>query len=64
MTAICTNKCDSKPMLFLSDDITYLTQLYLFGHVAGASPEDDCRIAFLAAIRKPRPDGNDKKRTP
>ena len=38
-TEICTNRCDSKPMsFFLSDDITHLNQLYLFGHVARASP--------------------------
>ena len=36
-TAICTNKCNSKPISFLSDDITHLNQLYLFGHVARAS---------------------------
>ena len=48
-------------VFFLSDDITHINQLYLFGHVAGASPEDDCRRAFLAAIRKPRVDGKDQK---
>ena len=45
---------------FLSDDITHLNQLYLFGHIARASPEDDCRRVFLAAIRKPRLDEKDQ----
>ena len=48
-------------VFFLSDDVTHLNQLYLFGHVARASPEDDCRRAFMAEIRKPRPDVNNKK---
>ena len=50
-------------VFFLSDDNTHLNQfgLYLFGHVARASPEDDCWRAFLAAISKPRADGNDEK---
>ena len=61
MTIIYTNKCDFKPMFFLSDDMTHLNQLYLFGHVARTSPEDDCRRDFLAAIRKPREEGNDQK---
>ena len=37
-------------MFFLTDDIPNLNQLYLFGQVARASPEDDCRRAFLATI--------------
>ena len=33
-----------------SSDITHLNQLYLFGHVARASQEDDRLIALLAGI--------------
>ena len=31
--------------------MTHLNQLYLFGHVASASPEDDRLIDLLAAMR-------------
>ena len=47
-------------IVFLSDDITHLNQLYLFGHVVGSPTEDDYRRAFLATKRKPRPDGKDQ----
>ena len=46
---------------FLSDDITNLNQLYLFSHVARATPEHNSLRAFLTAIRKPRPNENDQK---
>ena len=41
------NKCDSKPIV-LSDDITHLNQLYLFGHVVGASSRGWLSESFSA----------------
>ena len=45
-TAICTNKCEYKPVCLTISLI--LTKYILFGHIARASQEHDCRGALLA----------------
>ena len=48
--------------VFLSDDITHLNQLYYFIRSRYQNfPRGWLSESFLAAIRKPRADGNDQK---
>ena len=49
--------------VFFSDDITHLNQLglYLFGHVAGASPRGWLLESFSGGNKKTAADGNNQK---